>query len=148
MIDGSSFSMSDTPQLQSFFGQPGSQKPGCGFPVAHWLVMMHMGTGMITKMLTSPLRTGDISNVVQLHPELKLGDVLVADRAFCSFAHLCLLIERGVEAVLRIHQTMNVDFAPGRVMPFPTEEREASEKASLARDGYGGSESTIKLSHG
>jgi hypothetical protein len=119
MIDGSSFSMSDTPQLQSFFGQPGSQKPGCGFPVAHWLVMMHMGTGMITKMLTSPLRTGDMSNVVGLHPELKLGDVLVADRAFCSFAHLCLLIERGVEAVLRIHQTMNVDFTPGRAHAVP-----------------------------
>jgi hypothetical protein len=119
MIDGSSFSMSDTPQLQSFFGQPGGQKPGCGFPVAHWLVMMHMGTGMITKMLTSPLRTGDMSNVVELHPELAAGDVLVADRAFCSFPHLCLLMERGVKAVLRIHNQTIVDFTPGRPHAIP-----------------------------
>jgi hypothetical protein len=55
MVDGSSFSMPDTPVLQAFFGQPGGQKPGCGFPVAHWLAMMHMGTGMITKMIASPM---------------------------------------------------------------------------------------------
>ena len=37
-VDGSSFSMPHTPELQAHFGQPGQQKPGCGFPVAHWLV--------------------------------------------------------------------------------------------------------------
>ncbi len=119
MIDGSSFSMEDNSQLQSQFGQPGGQKPGCGFPVAHWLVMMHMGTGMITKMLTSPLRTHDMSQMPQLHPELKAGDVLVADRAFCSFPHLCLLMKRGVDAVLRIHHRTIVDFTPGRPHAVP-----------------------------
>jgi hypothetical protein len=135
MIDGSSFSMSDTPQLQSFFGQPGGQKPGCGFPVAHWLVMMHMGTGMITRMLTSPLRTHDLSGVSELHPELKSGDVLVADRAFCSFAHLCLLIERGVEAVLRIHHQTIVDFTPGRAHAIPGKGT-ASQRKGLPRSRW------------
>ena len=78
-VDGSSFSMSDTPTLQSHFGQPGGQRVGCGFPTAHWLAMMHAGTGMITKMLTAPLRTHDMSQTTQLHPELRNGDVLVAD---------------------------------------------------------------------
>ena len=114
MVDGSSFSMSDTAELQAHFGQPGGQKPGCGFPVAHWLAMLHMGTGMITRMLASPLRTHDMAQVAQLHPELKSGDVLVADRAFCSFPHLCLLIERGIQAVMRIHQLIIVDFTPSR----------------------------------
>ncbi len=54
-VDGSSFSMPDTPQLQAHFGQSRLKKAGCGFPVAHWLVMLHAGTGMITKMLTAPL---------------------------------------------------------------------------------------------
>jgi hypothetical protein len=135
MVDGSSFSMSDTPQLQSHFGQPGGQKPGCGFPVAHWLVMMHMGTGMITRMLTSPLRTYDLSGVSELHPELKSGDVLVADRAFCSFAHLCLLIERGVEAVLRIHHQTIVDFTPGRPHAIPGKGK-ASQRKGLPRSRW------------
>jgi hypothetical protein len=113
-VDGSSFSMPDTPTLQAHFGQPGGQQPGCGFPTAHWLVLLHAGSGMITKMLASPLRTHDMSKMVQLHPELQAGDVLVADRAFCSFAHLVLLLQRGAHGLLRIHQRTIVDFTPGR----------------------------------
>ncbi len=33
VLDGSGFSMPDTPELQRQFGQPGNQKPGCGFPM-------------------------------------------------------------------------------------------------------------------
>ena len=113
-VDGSSFSMPDTPALQAHFGQPGQQQPGCGFPTAHWLALLHAGSGMITKMLASPLRTHDMSKTVQLHPELQPGDVLAADRAFCSFAHLALLCQRGVHGLLRIHQRTIVDFTPGR----------------------------------
>ena len=119
MVDGSSFSMPDTIALQNHFGQHSSQKPGCGFPTAHWLAMLHMGTGMITKMLASPLQTHDMARTAELHPELQSGDLLVADREFCSFAHLCLLIERGVEAVLRVHQRTIVDFTPGRAYTNP-----------------------------
>jgi hypothetical protein len=90
------------------------QRHGCGFPTAHWLAMMHAGSGMITKMLASPLRTHDMSHAVVLHPELHAGDVLVADRAFCSFSHLALLTQRGVHTLLRIHQRLNVDFTPKR----------------------------------
>lgn len=113
-VDGSSFSMPDTPVLQSHFGQHGAQKPGCGFPAAHWLAMLHAGSGMITKMLAAPLRTHDMSKTVELHPELQADDLLVADRAFCSFVHLALLMRRGTHAVLRVHQRMIVDFTPSR----------------------------------
>lgn len=118
-VDGSSFSMPDTPQLQAYFGQPGGQKPGCGFPVAHWLVMLHAGTGMITKMLAAPIRTHDMSRITTLHPELRGGDVLVADRGFCSYAHLALLWQRGVHGLLRIHQRTLVDFTPRRGHAVP-----------------------------
>ena len=119
MLDGSSFSMSDLPALQAKFGQPGGQKPGCGFPVSHWLVLMHLGTGMITKMLSSPLRTSDMTRIVEVHPELKQGDVLLADRIFCSFAHVALLMSHGVDVVFRIHQQIIVDFTPSRPHVYP-----------------------------
>ena len=112
--DGSSFSMSDTPELQEHFGQPGGQKPGCGFPVAHLMALFHAGTGLVLRMLSAPLRTHDLSQVARLHPELKPGDVLVADRGLCSYAHLALLAQRGVHAVFRMHQKQIVDFTPGR----------------------------------
>lgn len=112
--DGSSFSMPDTPVLQAHFGQPSQQKPGCGFPTAHWLALMHVGSGMITKMLASPLRTHDMSKAAELHPELQAGDVLLGDRGFCSFAHLALLLQRQVHGLLRVHQRTIVDFTSHR----------------------------------
>jgi hypothetical protein len=121
--DGSSFSMPDTPELQEYFGQPGGQQPGCGFPVAHLLTLFHAGTGMVLKMLSAPWRTHDLSQVVQLHPELRPGDVLVADRGLCSYAHLALLVHRGVHAVLRMHQKQIVDFTPGRPHLEPGQRR-------------------------
>jgi hypothetical protein len=113
-VDGSSFSMPDTPELQDHFGQPGGQRPGCGFPVAHFLALFHAGTGMVVQVLSAPLRTHDLSQVVELHPELRPGDVLVGDRGFCSYVHLALLILRSVHGVLRIHQKQIVDFTPAR----------------------------------
>ena len=49
-----------------------------------------------------------------VHPALQPGDVLVADRGFCSFAHLALLMARGIHAVFRMHQQQIVDFTPDR----------------------------------
>jgi hypothetical protein len=112
--DGSSCSMPDTPALQDHFGQSGKQLPGCGFPIAHLLALFHAGTGMVIQLLAAPLRTHDLSQVVGLHPDLRPGDVLVADRGFCSYAHLALLVQAGVHAVFRLHQRHIVDFTPGR----------------------------------
>lgn len=120
-VDGSSFSMPDIPCLLQAFGQPSGQREGCGFPVAHFLALVHAGTGMLLKVLASPLRTHDLSGMVQLHPELREGDVLVGDRAFCSFAHLALLLRAGVQAVFRIHQRQIVDFTPERAHVLPGE---------------------------
>ena len=38
----------------------------------------------------------------------------MGDRGFCSFAHLGLLVKRGVHAVFRMHQQIIVNFTPGR----------------------------------
>ena len=113
-VDGSSFSRPDTPALQAHFGQPGKQLPGCGFPVAHLLALFHAGTGLVVQILTAPLRTHDLSEVVGLHPDLRPGDVLIADRGFCSSAHLALLVPAGVHAVFRMHQKQIVAVTPGR----------------------------------
>jgi hypothetical protein len=122
-VDGSSFSMPDTPSLQAKFGQPGAQRKGCGFPVAHLLALFHAGTGMITQVLTAPLRTHDMSQTPHLHPQLSDGDVLVADRAFCSYAHLCLILRGNLHALFRMHQRQLVDFTPNRQYNMPGKKR-------------------------
>jgi|CXWL01.1.fsa_nt_gi hypothetical protein len=114
LLDGSGFSMPDTPALQAHFGQPGGQKPGCGFPVAHLSVAIEAGSGMILDLIGSPLRTHDMAHVRKTHPKLRPGDVLVADRAFCSYAHLALILQGRMHACLRMHQRQIVDFRPHR----------------------------------
>jgi hypothetical protein len=118
-VDGSAFSMPDTPELQKEFGQPGNQKPGCGFPVAHLLTLFHAGTGFLLKVLTAPLRTHDMALAAVLHPELDEGDVLIGDRGFCSFVHLALLARRKLHGVFRAHQKQIIDFRPNRAYNGP-----------------------------
>jgi Transposase DDE domain len=119
LVDGSSVSMPDTPELQREFGQPGMQRPGCGFPVMKLLALFHATTGLLIRVTGAPLRTHDLSRIAQVHPDLAAGDVLVGDRAFCSFAHLALLAARQVFGVFRVHQRQIVDFRPRRQAASP-----------------------------
>ena len=123
LIDGSSFSMPDTPALQARFGQPGNQAKGCGFPVAHLLALFHAGTGLLLEVAAAPLRTHDVAGLAGVLGLLCAGDVLVADRGFASFASLALLMKQGIHAVFRVHQKQIVDFTPGRAHARPGQKR-------------------------
>ena len=119
LVDGSSFSMPDTLELQESFGQPSGQRPGCGFPAAHLLALLHAGTGFLLEGLTAPWHTHDMAQVASLHATLRPGDVLVGDRAFCSCAHLALLRQQHLHAVFRVHPKQMVDFTPARSHTVP-----------------------------
>jgi Transposase DDE domain len=109
-MDGTSFSMPDTPELQERFGQSGQQKKGCGFPTAHLLCLFDAATGLIHDCIVSPLRTHDMAHAPQLHPAMRRGDLLIVDRAFESFVHLALLLGQGLHVLVPVHQKRQVDF--------------------------------------
>lgn len=113
-MDGTTFSMPDTPALQSHFGQPSAQAEGCGFPQAHVMTLFHAGTGLLMRVAASPMRTHDMSQAAETHPAMAEGDILVADRGLASYAHLALISRRKMHAVFRGHQRQIVDFRPGR----------------------------------
>jgi hypothetical protein len=114
VADGSSFSMPDTPELQAAFGQPTNQRPGCGFPVAKWLALFDVGTGLLLRSATAPLRSHEMSRCAAISDDLEPGDIVMGDRGFCSYAHLAILVGRGLHGVFRAHQKQIVDFTPGR----------------------------------
>lgn len=114
LVDGSSFSMADEKELLAYFGQPGNQKPGCGFPVAHMLALFHAGAGFLQRLVLAPMRTHDMADAAKMLPELGEGDILIADRGFASFAHLALISQGKRHAVFRCHQKQIVDFRPHR----------------------------------
>ena len=119
LSDGTGISMPDVPELIDYFGFCTRQREGCRYPVLKLYPLVHLGTGMILKSLICPFRSHEARQVINLHPELQKDDVLVADRAYCSFYHFCLLIQRGCHAVFRMHHRVAVDFTPGRAYVVP-----------------------------
>jgi hypothetical protein len=119
VVDGAGGSMPDTPALQQAFGWPTEQRPGCGLPVARLLGLFHAGTGLLLTRVVAPRLTHDLARVPAVHPSLQPGDVLVADRGLCSYAHLALLAQAGVHAVRRVGARQLVEFTPGRPFVMP-----------------------------
>jgi len=113
-VDGSTFSMCDTPELQKAFGIPAGQKEGCGFPVAHLLVLFSASTGLLVNAWASPLRTGDMAQTAEAHLHLDKGDVLIADDTFSGYAHLAMLQKQGLHGLFPAHHLRIVDFTKGR----------------------------------
>jgi hypothetical protein len=128
LVDGSGCSMPDTPALQDAFGQSTEPRPGCGFPVAPLLGLFHAGTGVLLKLVVAPLLTHDLAQVRKVHPMVAPGEVLVADRGLCSYAHLARLVQAGVHAVLRVGARQIVDFTPGRPFVRPSVRRTSAVK--------------------
>jgi hypothetical protein len=137
LVDGSSCSMPDTAALQKRFGQPGGQRHGCGFPVAHLLLLIEAHSGLIVDVVIAPLRTHDLSGAADLHAGLQPEDVLVGDRGFCSFGHVAALQQRRVYAVFRAHQRLKIEFGPSRCAAPSRKQRDRLALQSVAQLGPG-----------
>lgn len=121
VADGTAISMPDTPELEAQFGYPSKQQKGAAFPVARLVFMLHLGSGMVAKLLINPFRSHEARQLDQLHPELKEGDIFLGDRAFCSYYHFCLLLQRKAHALFRMGPRLVADFTPGRPGVLPGE---------------------------
>ena len=58
--------------------------------------------------------TGETALLRPLLKECEPGDILLADRYYCSYFMIALLMELGVDFVTRVHQLRTVDFRRGR----------------------------------
>ena len=106
VVDCTSFSMADTPALRKQFGLPLGKgcKPGVSYPIAKVMALLDLASGCFVRLIPGPLYRHEASGVIRLHRQLQSGDILLGDRAFCSFAHVALLSMRGVFACFRLHQ--------------------------------------------
>lgn len=104
IVDCSNFSMSDSAELHEHFHLPQGTRPGIGYPLATVMGLIDAASGLFVQMLCLPLFVHEMSAVAKVHDSLQSGDILLGDRAFCSFAHLALLNARGIFACFRLHQ--------------------------------------------
>jgi hypothetical protein len=114
VVDGTTCSMPDTAESQKAYPQPGSQKPGCGFPMMKLVGLFCLASGALLEVVRGTLRIHESQLFRHLWPHLNPGDVLLADRGFCSFFSIHSLQARGVDSVMRLHQRRRVDFRRGK----------------------------------
>jgi hypothetical protein len=117
LTDGFEVTLPDTPENQQAYPQPRSQKPGLGFPMIRVVVLLTFATACLVGAAFGPHQgkeTGEPTLFRQLLDRLRRGDVLVADRYYCSYWMIALLQQRGVDAAFRLHQARHYDFRRGR----------------------------------
>lgn len=114
VVDGSSASMPDTPELQEAFPQPPGQTKGCGFPVAQFVALFCWTTGAIVDVAIDTLVPHELTLFRRLWHHFSKGDVVLGDRAYGSYVDLARLGERGVFGVFRLHQRRKADFRTGK----------------------------------
>lgn len=136
LMDASTFSMPDTPELQQHFGQPAAQKAGCGFPVAHPLFVFNARTGLAVDALNAPWRTHEMSLAAGTHERLSEGDLVLGDDSFGTYAHLALLSGRGLHGLFPAHHLRIVDFTPGRPCVEPREVAKTQDAKGMPRSRW------------
>jgi hypothetical protein len=106
LVDGTCLSMPDTPANQKEYPQPMGQKPGVGFPQLRLLVILSLAVGTVLDAALGRCRgpqTGELALFRSRDEALEGGDVLLADRGFCSYFVLAAARARGADAVVRLH---------------------------------------------
>ena len=110
--------MPDTPANQADFPQNHQQKPGLGFPLARVVGVIALSSGCVMRWTVSACEgqgTHEILHLWRLLDAFEPGDVVIADRAYCSYFLLAALQQRGVDGVFREHQRRKNEL--GRAVP-------------------------------
>jgi hypothetical protein len=114
MVDGTTCSMPDTEENRAVYPQPSSQKEGLGFPLLRLVVALSLATAMLCSAAMGPYsgkETGEMALLREVLDQFAPGDILLADRYFCSFFMIALLLNGKCDFVTRLHQRRKTDFS-------------------------------------
>lgn len=114
VIDGTTLSLPDTPKNQHAYPQERGQKPGCGFPLLKLVGVFSLATGVLLDYAKGNQHQSELRLLKGLLDQFKPGDLVLADRGFCSYVLLALLLRRQVPAVMRLHKARPADLRRGQ----------------------------------
>lgn len=111
VVDGSSAQLADTPANQLDYPQPSNQKRGCGWPVMEAVGLYDLDTGALLRVADSAQTVHEAGWFqVDLIDSVRENDIVLTDRGFCSYLNFGLILERGADALSRLHQSRNLPF--------------------------------------
>lgn len=117
LVDGTTVSMPDTPANQCAYPQQSGQQPGLGFPIARIVAILCLSSGTILDAAMGACQgkgTSEHALFRQLLESLNPGDVILADRYYCSYFLIAMLLEKGVDVAFQQHAVRKMDFRTGQ----------------------------------
>lgn len=104
LVDGSTVSMPDTPELVEAFGYADTKHGPSRFPVGRITFITHAGTQAVVDYRLDRYRTGEDAQFQAMWQSLAHGCICICDRKFCSFYNLAKLPQRGIDMIAPLHQ--------------------------------------------
>jgi hypothetical protein len=106
IADGTFLSMPDTPENQQEYPQSRRAKPGCGLALIRLVVLFSLAVGTVLDVAFGTHHgkgKGEMSLFRQLGDNIKRGEVLLADRYYCSYWVISAAVMRFADVVLRLN---------------------------------------------
>jgi hypothetical protein len=119
LVDGTTASMTDTPQNQACFPQPGQQQAGAGFPLARLVGVISLSHGAVLEVAMGAYQgkgSGEHGLFRGLQESFVAGDVMLADGYFCSYFLIAQMQRRGVDVLFEQHGARITDFRCGKIL--------------------------------
>jgi len=117
LTDGTTVLMPDTGKNQHDFPQQGNQKLGLGFPIARIVGLVSLSVGTVVSYAVGPYQgkgTGETSLFSQLMDAISKNDLLLADRYYCTWAILALMMQKKSHLLVQNHAQRKPDFRCGK----------------------------------
>lgn len=113
-VDGFSVQLPDTAENQAQYPQPCTQEAGCGFPVMQGVALLNLCHGGWEQVAESKLDEHELSAMDHLVTFVGKDEVLLSDRAYCSYELIARLSGREAHFIGRHHQARKIDFRRGK----------------------------------
>ncbi len=104
LVDATTASMPDTELNQERWPQSSNQAEGCGFPTMTIVGLFSLATCAVIEVVHGKLREDENGLFYKMKQLIGVGDLIVGDRLYCTYANVCWLVEQGAEVVLRKNQ--------------------------------------------
>ena len=111
VVDGTGVSMPDTEANQEVWPQSATQKVGCGFPTARICACFSLNSGALLSYAIGNKKNHEIPLFRQQWSMFKSGDIILGDKAFCSYFDIANLKEQGVDSVVTFARRAPVSVA-------------------------------------
>ena len=104
LVDGTTISMPDTPDLIKEFGRADGKHGFSRFPIARMTIIARAGVESIFDYRIGPYRQSEEAQLHQMWDDIGRGAIIMADKKFCSFHILAKLRDKGIAIIVPLHQ--------------------------------------------